>query len=91
MSLTTEQVKILEQTRLAQLFWSELSDSTDSLGAIAEQHGVRTLAYLFYLQNAILDDGFIDLTKDDPGTPVLAVVHELPSANLWAKHIRSID
>lgn len=70
----------------ARLFWQELLDSVESLTAIADRHGARTLADLFYLQNAILCGGCIDHDPDE--SSVLEVVRTLFSAAQWERHIK---
>jgi len=73
-------------TGSARLFWQELLDSVESLTAIADEHGARTLADLFYLQNAILSGGFIDHFPGESN--VLEVVRTLFSAAKWESHIK---
>lgn len=61
----------------AATFFQELLDSTESLAGISDDHGLRTLADLMYLQNAILNGGFIDHAPDE--SKVLEIVSALPS------------
>lgn len=68
------------------LFMKELLDSVESLTAIAEQHGPRTLADLMYLQSAILEGGFIDHYPSE--SKALELVQHLPSGQRWAQHIK---
>ena len=70
----------------ARLFWQELFDSVESLTAIADQHGPRTLADLFCLQNAILTGGFIDHYPGESN--VLDLVRTLFSAAKWERYIK---
>lgn len=70
----------------ATLFMRELIDSVESLTAIAEKHGARTLADLMYLQSAILEGGFIDAYPAE--SAVQRIVGGLPSASLWSKYIK---
>jgi hypothetical protein len=70
----------------AQLFWQELLASVEALTAIADQHGPRTLADLFYLQNAILNCGFIDHYPGESN--VLDLARALPSGERWAIYIK---
>lgn len=72
----------------AKRFFNELLENVETLTGIALEHGARTLADILYLQNAILDDSFIELYPDE--SAVLAVVDELPSAATWKKYIRVI-
>lgn len=72
--------------RAATLFFQELLDSVESLTAIAEENGARTLADLMYLQSAILDGGFIDYY---PGkSKVLEIASALPSGRAWVGFIK---
>jgi hypothetical protein len=73
----------------AQRFMQELLDSVDTLSGIAESHGVRTLADLMYLQNAILSGGFIDHYPDE--SKVLDIASALPSGREWSKYILKND
>ena len=65
----------------ATLFMQELLDSVESLTELGDIHGVRTLASLIYLQQAILKGSFIDLYPDE--SKVLEVVKALPSHARW--------
>lgn len=66
-------------------FMEELLESVETLTGIAEQHGARTLADLFYLHSAILNDSFIDSLPNE--SKVLDIVQGLPSARLWRNYI----
>ena len=81
---TEEQGKFDPESAL--LFWEELLDSVESLTAIADQHGPRTLADLFYLQNAILSGGFIDHYPGESN--VLGIVRMLFSTAKWERYIK---
>lgn len=70
---------------LGQLFFKELLESFETLTGIADRYGSRTLADLLYLQNAILDGGFIDLYPHE--SEVLAVIDAMPSAERWRSFI----
>ena len=72
--------------RAAALFFQELMDSVETLAGIAEEHGSRTLADLMYLQNAILNGGFIDHYPDE--SKVLDISLFLPSGEQWSKFIK---
>jgi hypothetical protein len=65
----------------AKLFFAELLDSVESLGAIAEQHGLNTLTDLMYLQNAILSESAIETWPGE--SKVCELIGELPSAKRW--------
>lgn len=67
-------------------FMGELLDSVETLTGIADEHGAQTLADLMYLQEAILEDGFIDNHPDE--SKVLEIVQGLPSGEQWAHFIR---
>uniref|UniRef100_UPI003BEF1F37 hypothetical protein n=1 Tax=Burkholderia arboris TaxID=488730 RepID=UPI003BEF1F37 len=66
-------------------FFDELLDSVESLGAIAEIHGVSTLANLMYLQHAILTGGKIELNADEHA--VVSILDDLPSAKHWLTYV----
>lgn len=70
----------------AKLFMVELLDSVESLTAVAEAHGERTLADLFYLHSAIAEGGFIDAYPRE--SDVLEIVESLPSAEKWKAFIK---
>lgn len=75
----------LGDTEGAKLFYEELMDAAESFGAIVEVHGQRTMADLFYLQNAILSGTGFDLWPNE--SQVLEVVRNLPSADRWASYM----
>jgi len=66
------------------VFFTELTDSVESLSGIADQYGSDTLALLMYLQMAILNDSMIEVFDGDS---VLTVISQLPSANEWMEYI----
>lgn len=67
-------------------FMTELLAQYETLTGIADEHGVRTLADLMYLQQAILKGGFIDHYPGE--SAVLEIVRDLPSGEAWAAHIK---
>jgi len=71
---------------LARRFMEEVLDSVETISAIAETHGMRTVIYLMYLQNAIISESFIDEHGD---SKVVEFLSSLPSANLWMAYVRS--
>jgi len=74
-----------DRAQLATKFMDELLESVETLGAIAEQHGVRTLTDLMYMQSSILKDGYID---HHPGeSAVLKVLQSLPSSETWLRYV----
>lgn len=68
------------------LFMQELLESVETLGGIAQEHGIRTLCDLMYLQDAILTGGFIDASQDE--SAAYQLVAALPSGALWTNFIR---
>jgi hypothetical protein len=70
---------------LAQRFMAEVLGSVETLGGIADQHGVQTLVDLMYLQDAILKQGFID----EGNSKVNDILKTLPSAAIWMGYVRS--
>jgi hypothetical protein len=73
----------------ARLFFEELLASVETLGAIADQHGIRTLTDLMYLQQAILKGETIEVWPGE--TEVGKVVQVLPSADRWLKYTDLAD
>lgn len=76
-----------ESTELALQFMDELIDSVESLTVIAEVHGARTLADLMYLQQAILNKGFIDHYPEE--SFVLDIAKRLPSGAIWSRYVKT--
>lgn len=72
--------------RAAVQFFTELTEAYESLTGIAEQHDASTLAHLMYLQQAILKNGFIELTDQEEA--VREIVASLPSAAIWQTFVR---
>lgn len=70
----------------AKLFFKELLDSVETLSAIADQYGPRTLADVMYLQNAIAKGTFIDHYPGE--SSVTEVVNGLPSSDRWAGYVQ---
>ena len=77
-----------ERLALAKQFHSELTESVETLCAIADIYGARTLSDLLHLQAAVVSGGFIDAWSD---SSVLTVVGQLPSAELWKTYITVND
>jgi len=73
--------------RAAVMFFQELLDSVEALTCIAVEHGARTLADLMYLQNAILNGGFIDHYPDE--SKVLEIASALSSGKQWSTFIKA--
>ena len=76
--------------RDASLFMQELLDSVETLSGVADEHGSRTHADLFYLHSAILQRGFIDLIEDD-NSKVMDIAKSLPSGSYWATFIQEVS
>lgn len=74
----------IERLDLAKQFHSELAESVETLCAIADVYGARTLSDLLHLQAAVVSGGFIDAWSD---SSVLTVVGQLPSAERWKTYI----
>lgn len=80
----------MHRASLSSNFVRELLDEVKTLGTVAEQHGTAALAFLFYLQAAILNDTFIEARNhDDAG--LLALIRRLPTGVSWMKHIRVVE
>lgn len=67
-------------------FMEELLDSEESLAAVGELYGPRTLADLMYLQNTVLTGGFIDVYPEE--SKVMEVVRDLPSGQKWTSFMK---
>lgn len=76
----------LDSAAAAVLFFDELHASVETLVGLAEHYGVRTLADLMYLQNAILDNTFIDHWEDE--SSVLEIVSALPNGKHWKTFVK---
>ncbi|BCZ84691.1 hypothetical protein PTKU64_83660 [Paraburkholderia terrae] len=76
----------MRRADLSSQFVRELLDEVESLGAVAEVHGPDAVAFLFYLQAAILNGSSVEAhgTED---SELLALVGRLPSASAWTTHI----
>jgi hypothetical protein len=72
----------------AQLFFDELLQSVESIGAIADTYGTPTLAQLMFLQSAILKGTVIKLYPDEAER--LSFVLVLPSGGRWWKHVSQL-
>lgn len=68
------------------LFFLELLDSVESLTQLADDHGSRTLVDLMYLQQAIMNNTFIDCYPEE--SDVLQVIKSLPSGDRWIKFVK---
>ncbi|MDQ7979914.1 hypothetical protein QYH69_21985 [Paraburkholderia sp. SARCC-3016] len=76
----------MHRAGLSSQFVRELLDEVESLGAVAEEHGPDGLAFLFYLQAAILNGSSVE-ARGAEDTEILALVGRLPSASAWMTHI----
>lgn len=76
----------LDGAPAAKLFFDELLDSVETLTGIADEHGARTLADLMYLQNAIMENGFVDHYPGE--SKVLEIASALPSGDRWAQFVK---
>jgi hypothetical protein len=79
-------ITALQNGPLAARFANEVLNAVESLCAVAEQHGVRTLADLFYLQTAILEGTHVQF--DALSAPISELVRTLPSASEWHRHFQ---
>lgn len=96
MLTTTEQVKppsaaspLALRGALAVAFFDEVLEAADTLGAIAEDYGQRTLLDLFYLQAALLSGDWIDAWAGE--SRVVEFLRLLPSAGTWLANVRQLD
>ena len=79
----------MSRTGLSSRFMNELLHEVESLGAVAEQYGPPALAFLFYLQAAILNDTYIEAARTTDAQ-VMELVQRLQSAAEWMKHIQTV-
>ncbi len=76
-----------ESSGKAKRFMLELLDSVECLTAVAEEHGPRTLADLFYLHSAINAGGFVDSYPNE--SQLVQLVKALPSAPEWLAYVKT--
>lgn len=91
--LTITQSSVLEQgeQRLsgldaAQAFWMELQTVLGPLKEAAEHYGHEAIIQLFYLQNAMLENGKIEAARAK--SPVATILRQLPSASRWLRYLK---
>lgn len=86
--IAIEGIVKMQRSVLASRFTSELLASVESVGAIAEQHGVPVLTVLFYLQAAISNETYVEI--DTPEMGAIELIRRLPSADEWMKHVKPV-
>ena len=72
----------------AAIFKQELDSTFYSLTAMADLYGVRTLADLFHLYEAILDESYVVQVQD---SNLVELLKELPSGNRWLQFVETGD
>ncbi|MBB5428719.1 hypothetical protein HDG40_006914 [Paraburkholderia sp. JPY158] len=85
--VATAAIVAMHRAGLFARFMRELLNAVETLGAVAEAHGVNALVFLFDLQAAILNDTSVDAHAGIDGR-IVELVSQLPSAAEWMKHIR---
>lgn len=85
--VATAAIVAMHRAGLFARFMRELLNAVETLGAIAETHGVDALVFLFDLQAAILNDTSVDAHAGIDGR-IVELVSQPPSAAEWMKHIR---
>lgn len=76
----------MHRASLSSNFVRELLDEVEALSTVAEEYGTGALAFLFYLQAAILNDTFVEAQlPDDAG--LLALIGRLSSGVTWMNHM----
>ncbi|OLL27619.1 hypothetical protein BTH42_31800 [Burkholderia sp. SRS-W-2-2016] len=86
--VATAAIIAMHRAGLFARFMRELLNAVETLGTIAEAHGVDALVFLFDLQAAILNDTYIDAHAGIDGR-IVELVSQLPSAAEWMKHLRN--
>ena len=76
----------MRRAGLSSQFVRELLDEVESLGAVAEEHGPDAVAFLFYLQAAILNGSSVE-ARGTEDSQLISLVGRLPSASAWMTHI----
>ncbi len=76
----------MRRAGLSSQFVRELLDEVESLGSVAEEHGPDAVAFLFYLQAAILNGSSVE-ARNTEDSELVALVGRLPSASEWMSHI----
>jgi hypothetical protein len=76
----------MHRAGLSSQFLRELLDEVESLGAVAEEHGPEAVAFLFYLQAAILNGSSAE-ARGTEDSELLSLIGRLPSASAWMTHI----
>jgi hypothetical protein len=71
---------------MAVAFFEEALEAADTLGAIAESYGQRTLLDVFYLHGALLSGDWIDAWEGE--SRVVEFLQTLPSAQTWLANVR---
>lgn len=77
----------MQRASLSAKFIREFLDELETLGSVAEEHGPGALAFLCYLQAAILNDTFVEACGPSEAR-LIALVARLPSGAIWTKHIQ---
>ncbi|CAB3754455.1 hypothetical protein [Paraburkholderia solisilvae] len=85
--MAVEAIVSMHRASLSSRFVRELLDEVDSLDTVERQYGSGALAFLFFLQSAILNESRIAV-QDASDARAVALVSHLPSAEEWLKHIR---
>ncbi len=86
---TDELETFVEEARIggpdmAHKFMSELEESVETLGGIAETHDAATLVDLMYLSQAIARNTYIETC---PGRGVLEILKAMPSCEDWMRFV----
>ncbi|WP_051377238.1 hypothetical protein [Paraburkholderia dilworthii] len=88
--LAVAAIVTMRRASLCSNFVRELLDEVETLANVAEEHGTGALAFLFYLQAAVLNDTSVEArSHHDAG--LLALIRRLPSGVTWMKHIRVVE
>ncbi|TGP40289.1 hypothetical protein EN871_29130 [bacterium M00.F.Ca.ET.228.01.1.1] len=88
--LAMSAIVTMHRASLSSNFVRELLDEVETLGTVAEEHGTGALAFLLYLQAAILNDTFVEARNHDHAG-LLALIRRLPTGVTWMTHIRVVE
>lgn len=87
--MAVEAIVKMHRSVLASRFIAELLAGAESMRAIGARHGSEILAFLFYLQAAISDEKYVEVTAHEMAA--VELIRTLPSAEEWLRHVHAAD